>query len=444
MFLQLSGDYGNSLLKEVDEELPEETASATVSIKEEISSITKQFESLNKRASEEVGAKTRRSSDHRFPSLSSPIPPVIVTPVKSSNNTIADESVDENKNNTPSYTSPVSSFSDSNQKIKQVDILPGKDPNHRFKSTYNGPMGDYKQRTSSSGRKDSTDEQQSSSVSSIEASSSSSVIKPEPVLPPVPPRPDKTAETITVSATIETNPEPVTPVKTPEPSSPIKEIVESTPAKYQRTKSQEFRDYQNEFLVASIIDFGPLQPVNSSTPVSKPPAPKAVRDPSPLSPVRGPPTPVNRSKTPSPEERSASPAKVLSPCQKLDFENSKSFELELEVKASNGDIDNTQSSLNNSQKKEIKPSNSFILDLNRNSKIVDNDDTSSDSTPIVETKKAPAPVLKNLKIEKELSDRTNSLLRKNPTKTADDLLEWAKTSLSSYSNIKVTKDVHYQ
>ena len=31
-------------------------------------------------------------------------------------------------------------------KIKQVDILPGKDVIHRFKSTYNGPVGDYNSR----------------------------------------------------------------------------------------------------------------------------------------------------------------------------------------------------------------------------------------------------------------------------------------------------------
>ena len=64
------------------------------------------------------------------------------------------------------------------------------------------------------------------------------------------------------------------------------------------------------------------------------------RDPSPLSLVQGPPTLVT-TKIPSPEERSASPPapeQVFSPCQKLDFENSKSFELELEVKVSNGDI----------------------------------------------------------------------------------------------------------
>ena len=36
---------------------------------------------------------------------------------------------------------------ETNQRIKQVDILPGRDTNHRFKSTYNGPMGDYKQKS---------------------------------------------------------------------------------------------------------------------------------------------------------------------------------------------------------------------------------------------------------------------------------------------------------
>ena len=55
-------------------------------------------------------------------------------------------------------------------------------------------------------------------------------------------------------------------------------------------------------------------------------------------------------KTPSPEERSAlppAPEQVFSPCQKLDFENSKSFELELDVKVSNEDFDCTLHSQKN-------------------------------------------------------------------------------------------------
>merc|ERR1719362_1518525 len=55
-----------------------------------------------------------------------------------------------------------------------------------------------------------------------------------PTPPPVPPRPDKTAETITVSATIEAKP-PETPEKV---QSPVEE--EPVSSKYTRTKSQEF------------------------------------------------------------------------------------------------------------------------------------------------------------------------------------------------------------
>ena len=61
-------------------------------------------------------------------------------------------------------------------------------------------------------------------------------------------------------------------------------------------------------------------------------------------------------KIPSPEERSASPPapeQVFSPCQKLDFENSKSFELELDVKVSNGDFDCTFNSQKNPTIKQI-------------------------------------------------------------------------------------------
>ena len=50
---QLSGgDYGNSLIKEVQEDLHEDDESGAASIKAEISSLTAQFETLNRRASE--------------------------------------------------------------------------------------------------------------------------------------------------------------------------------------------------------------------------------------------------------------------------------------------------------------------------------------------------------------------------------------------------------
>ena len=86
------------------------------------------------------------------------------------------------------------------------------------------------------------------------------------------------------------------------------------------------------------------------------------------------------------------------------------------------------------EKTEITPSESFLLDLNKNS-AVQTENSSSDSTPVIEKSK-PQPV--DPKLEKILTDRTNSLLRKNPTKTSDDLLEWAKAMLSGYSTVKVT------
>ena len=79
-------------------------------------------------------------------------------------------------------------------------------------------------------------------------------------------------ETITVAATIESPPKDSSPAK--EDSTPVKETITPlkeietpdkdtvTPVKYQRTKSQEFRDYQHEFVLSSIIDFGPLQTTN--------------------------------------------------------------------------------------------------------------------------------------------------------------------------------------
>ena len=204
--------------------------------------------------------------------------------------------VDVNKN-TQKASPPEES-----QKIKQVDILPGKDPNHRFKSTYNGPMGDYKPHTLSSDEPTSKPLQDSKHETETKKSE-------EVFLPPVPPRPDKNVETVTVSATIETHEEeedetpqqsPVkektpSPVKEKSPGKPPEEdeqIIRETPIKYSRTKSQEFRDYQHEFMVSSIIDFGPLQPVKpsqltTSTPISKPAPAKSRRDPSPVvSPVR--------------------------------------------------------------------------------------------------------------------------------------------------------------
>ena len=281
-----------------------------------------------------------------------------------------------------------------------------------------------------------------------------------PTPPPVPPRPDRTAETVTVSATIEAEP-PKTPEKVQE-LSPMKEQ-EPVTSKYTRTKSQEFRDYQHEFMLSSIIDFGPVQTTKddrppgassqvTSTPVSRPPLVR-VRDPSPLSPVKrvSAVTAVTQAATDvtqaatdvtqavqsvSPRQRTPSPptaengGRSVSACQKLDFENNKSPSEENGVPVTNP---TPEQPVNNSKKTEIKPSQSFLIDLNKNSNN-GNDNTSSDSTPIIETRK---PQLLDQRMEKLVGDRTNSLLRKNPTKTADDLLDWAKSKLSGYPNVKV-------
>ena len=420
--------------------------SGAASIKAEISSLTAQFESLNRRASEDVPVPSRSLNQRR--TSPSPAQPAPVPLRQASSPSPRSSLVDVNRNSAMA----ASKTDETNQRIKQVDILPGRDTNHRFKSTYNGPMGDYKQKSQPSVEVIAPT-QRRSTVTCDENNSKPEEAGPEtttedkdvaersesPSPPPVPPRPDKTAETITVSATIEAKP-PETPEKV-QHQSPVKEE-EPVPSKYTRTKSQEFRDYQHEFMLSSIIDFGPLQTTKddripgsssqvTSTPVAKPP-PVRVRDPSPLSPVKRvspPESQPERQKTPPPEAEKNG-ASSVSACQKLDFENNKSTREENCVTATK----TTPEPVNNSKKIEIKPSQSFLLDLNKNAN-TENENTSSDSTPIIETKK---PQLLDPRMEKLVGDRTNSLLRKNPTKTADDLLDWAKSQLSGYSNVKVT------
>ena len=165
----------------------------------------------------------------------------------------------------------------------------------------------------------------------------------------------------------------------------------------------------------------------TSTPVSKPP-PVSVRDPSPLSPVKKPISPSHV----APKETPPVNTNVKSPSTSAEEIHPKNSvekpEVEEHHKVTNGSTGDSENNSQSSQKVEIKPSKSFLLDLNRNSAYQETDTTSSDSTPIIETKKKPLET--NHKLEKMLSDRTNSLLRKNPTKTADDLLEWAKKQLS--------------
>ena len=370
----MSGDYGNSLLKGLEEELPEDEAQETV--RKEISSLSKELESLKKRSlleSTDVPVVTVRGPDTDVRS----VPPAVSAP-------------------------PAQDFSEKN-KIKQVDILPGKDVNHRFKSTYNGPVGDY-----------------DSKPSQPQPEESPGVELPVE-LPPVP----KTVETPEMKPP---EPEPVVPTQNVDK-------VENTPAKYSRTKSQEFRDYQQEFMLSSIIDFGPLQPVadNSSaqmtsTPISKPY--KKRENTPPASPVKRIPaaiSSVEKPKTPSP------PPPVVEEEEKCGKVNGDGG---VNTSSTEQTINGANSSTPppSTDKTEITPSKSFLLDLNRNNS-VQAEASSSDSTPIVEKSK---PQSVDPKLEKILTDRTNSLLRKNPTKTADDLLDWAKAMLSSYSNVKVT------
>ena len=91
----------------------------------------------------------------------------------------------------------------------------------------------------------------------------------------------------------------------------------------------------------------------------------------------------------------------------------------------------TPSPTKEEMKLSITPSRSFLMDLNQNSNA---DNSSSESTPVTEKSKPPT----DPRMEKILADRTNSLLRKTPTKTSDDLLDWSKEILSKYSNVKVT------
>ena len=379
----------------------EEEEGGAVSVKDEISSITKQFDSLNRKAYEDAAPVIR------------PKQPVSPTPAAAAT-VVTAAAVDENKNSSPSNLS--------DQKIKQVDILPGRDHSHRFKSTYNGPMGSY---SHSAPRPHSPPAANTSEATETVASPEAESPPPSPprerTPPPVPPRPDKTLEAAVAAADVSGPQEPeAAPERSPD-LSPVKAV---TPAKYPRTKSQEFRDYQHEFMLSSIIDFGPLQPVNNgdnpsslvtSTPIAKPPPPEARKHSASQSPL------ASKRKTPSPEKNDLV-VPAVSSCQKLDFDDHRPA-----ANGGNHDMDN-------SKKVEIKPSDSFLLDLNKNSNS-EQEKTSSDSTPVIDSKKQP-PM--DPKMEKILADRTNSLLRKNPTKTSDDLLEWAKITLSGYSNVKVT------
>merc|ERR1719507_2136927 len=156
---------------------------------------------------------------------------------------------------------------------------------------------------------------------------------------------------------------------------------------YQRTKSQEFRDYQQEFVLTSTIDFGPLS--------------------SPL------PSRKTSSASSAPLKRSPTPP-------------------EAQIKDIEAHI-----------KTEIAPSNSFLDNLNRNSTLVST--PSTPSSPLTPEKvqnrsfeRGNAATATMMRREKVLTDRTNSLLRQNTTSTTEELLEWTKGICANYSNIKVT------
>ena len=161
------------------------------------------------------------------------------------------------------------------------------------------------------------------------------------------------------------------------------EVVEEVGTRtYQRTKSQEFRDYQQEFVLTSTIDFGPL-----SSPLPSRKTSNASSS-----------APLKRSPTP-PEETHI--------------------------------------------KTEIAPSNSFLANLNRNSTLASTPSTPPSSPPTPEKginrsfERGNAATATMMRREKVLTDRTNSLLRQNTTSTTEELLEWTKGICANYSNIKV-------
>ena len=495
-------DYGNSLMRDVDEEAPAEETNRV--IKDEIASITKQMENFN------TTGWDRRASQEVLPVRTLTEKPVAQHRVQMSS---GKPLRDENENGSKSVES------ESNQKIKQVDILPKVEPKYRgfgseFKSTYNGPMGDYTNgptkvkvvppRGSLSDQEDSSSDSSSLLGSSFKSNTKSPQImasasrsekkipisplarksegEVKPVLnkeelPPLPLRNIKTPEKIVVQATVEYVP---TEETQPEPEcvreSPCKEVIaekeeskleedeqcdpvsndtveEVTQVKYQRTKSQEFRDYQQEFVLTSTIDFAPLQPVGQKQNISVPQSSKNSNQGS-LSPTREKPSMNAKSFSPESteltqvsekkqEEKSKAP-NTSSPPYVLtnpfaETSPSKPLSPPIEPVRSESKILKTPSPVKSEQivKTEITPSQSFLNNLNRSSLApeTETENSSSDSTPI--TEKSQTPVT-DPKMEKILADRTNSLLRQNPAKTSNDLLDWSKSICSKYSNIKVT------
>ena len=452
----MSGDYGNHILDQLEEEPGDESASATVQAS--IASMTREMDRLSRKASLEPdplpGRSVSAGPEAPFPlravAASPPeVPPrsvgakpelvtrsaTSVTPKThftgpSNDEGVSTTDVNENKARLP--------------RIKKIDILPKAEPkgfgSRGIKSTYNGPMGEYKNKKVSDADNPGTDPDpgpplvQPSPPSLLAQPPTVQPRSPSPSLlaqpPPAPvqprspsllaaapvtaakpvaeeePRLNSSQNDILVTADMEhETPSQVERVESvieeaPEINDQVEDGKEKilSPVNYQRTKSQEFREYEQEFLRMS------LQPISderlvTSTPVTK----QSARAKSPISSVF----------------RMPSPIKNMPDIMKS-------------VNNENNDlVKETPSPTKEEMKLSITPSRSFLMDLNQNSNA---DNSSSESTPVTEKSKPPT----DPRMEKILADRTNSLLRKTPTKTSDDLLDWSKEILSKYSNVKVT------
>jgi len=500
-------DYGNSLMKDVDEE---PVAEESTHIKDEIASLARQMENFNKElvnTSPEV-IPVRTSAEK-------------TNPVKARVEVPSTDSKDINNS--------FEQGSEINNKIKQIDILPKNDPKYRgfgseFKSTYNGPIGDYSNGptrlvkgsvvVSALHQDESVTEENLGNHRKSPVSKSNAALgkddKKLPIsplarkppeekaqvfnkneLPPLPLRSLKTPEKLVVKATVESIPmemnddveieEQDVKIDDSEQSNKnnmstekqVGELVDNeqmesdNSVKYIRTKSQEFRDYQQEFVLSSTIDFGPLQPLVQKNNLSlsnkngegkvedKSLQPVVQKNNLSLSNKNGEVKVEDKSLQPLVQKNNLSLSNKSSPQNTehslnptIPYEEKES-ELNLSPvtnhvpsppseESSRVDLTSTPIKTEITTKTEITPSQSFLNNLNRNSLApeTETENSSSDSTPITEKSQVQTP--SDPKMEKLLADKTNSLLRQNPSKTSNDLLEWSKSICSKYSNIKVT------
>jgi len=460
-------DYGNSLMKDVDEE---PAAEESTHIKDEIASLAKQMESFNKE-------------------LANTSPEVIPVRTSAEKTIPVKARVEVPSTDSKDIKDSFEQGSEEKNKIKQIDILPKNDPKYRgfgseFKSTYNGPIGDYSNGPTrlvkgsvvvSALHQDEsvTAENLGNPMKSLASKSNAALSKDEkklPIsplarkppeekaqvfnkneLPPLPLRSVKTPEKLVVKATVESVPieknDDVEIVRqdgkiddseqSKKSNSPTEmQLLESKESKqmeidnsvkYIRTKSQEFREYQQEFVLSSTIDFGPLQPLVQKNNLS-------------LS---------NKNGEVKVEDKLSAPLKTEQSLNSIIPYEQKESEMNLSPVTNHGptppseeslkvDLSSTPIKTEITTKTEITPSQSFLNNLNRNSLApeTETENSSSDSTPITEKSQVQTP--SDPKMEKLLADKTNSLLRQNPSKTSNDLLEWSKSICSKYSNIKVT------